>query len=137
MPHASFHLYSYKKSFYPYQLDYNDIKVFHTTYLQDSSLTQPYALLSLIHGDNTQICPSYVIAAELDILRDEALVYAKQLRDNGINVQTHTVLGAPHSFTDLMSVHRSVGRETYNIIDKFAIFVRQIINTETKVMRSK
>ena len=62
------------------------LKSFHTTYLQDSSLTQPYALLSLIHGDNTQICPSYVIAAELDILRDEALVYAKQLRDNGINV---------------------------------------------------
>ncbi len=109
-------------------LDYNDIKVFHAAYLQDSSLKQPHALLSPIHGDNTQVCPSYIVAAELDILRDEALAYAKQLQDNGINVQTHTVLGAPHGFIDLMSVHRGAGRETYNIIDKFAIFVRQIIN---------
>lgn len=118
-------------------LDYNDIKVFHAAYLQDSSLTQPHALLSPIDGDNSQVCPSYIVAAELDILRDEALVYAKQLQDDDINVQTHTVLGAPHGFIDLMSVHQGIGRETYNIIDKFAIFVRQIINTETKVMISK
>lgn len=115
-------------------LDYNDIKVFHAAYLQDSSLTQPHALLSPIHGDNTQVCPSYIVAAELDILRDEALVYAKQLQDDGINVQTRTVLGAPHGFIDLMSVHRGAGRETYNIIDRFAIFVRQIINLNLKVI---
>ncbi len=115
-------------------LDYNDIKVFHAAYLQDSALTQPHALLSPLHGDNTQVCPSYIVAAELDILRDEALVYAQQLQDYGINVQTHTVLGAPHGFIDLMSVHQGVGRETYNIINNFATFVRQIINTGTNTV---
>ncbi len=118
-------------------LDYNDIQVFHAAYLQDSALAQPHALLSPLHGDNSQVCPSYIVAAELDILRDEALVYAKQLKNYSIDVQTHTVLGAPHGFIDLMSVHQGVGRETYNIIDKFAIFVRQIINKETKTMTSK
>ena len=115
-------------------LDYNDIKVFHAAYLQDSALTQPHALLSPLHGDNSQVCPSYIVAAELDILRDEALVYAKQLQSYGINVQAHTVLGAPHGFIDLMSVHQGIGRETVSIIDNFATFVRQIINLDPKVI---
>ncbi|ALF59700.1 alpha/beta hydrolase [Psychrobacter urativorans] len=110
-------------------LNYNDIAVFHAAYLQDSSLTQPHALISPISGDNTQICPSYIVAAELDILRDEALVYAKQLQGYGIKVQTHTMLGAPHGFTHLMSVHQGIGREMIHIIDEFTNFVRQIIAT--------
>lgn len=118
-------------------LDYNDIQVFHAAYLQDSALTQPHALLSPLHGDNSQVCPSYIVAAELDILRDEALVYAKQLQNYSIDVQTHTVLGAPHGFIDLMSVHQGVGRKTAAIIDNFAAFVRQIIHTDIKVMKSE
>ena len=96
--------------------------------LQDSSLTQPHALISPMCGNNTTICPSYIVAAELDILRDEALVYAKQLQGYGINVQTHTILGAPHGFTHLMSVHQGLGREMSQLIDKFAHFVQQIID---------
>ena len=114
-------------------LDYNDIKVFHAAYLQDSALTQPHALLSPLHGDNSQVCPSYIVAAELDILRDEALVYANQLQEYGIKVQTHTVLGAPHGFIDLMSVHQGVGCETVTIIDNFATFIRQIIDADMQV----
>lgn len=118
-------------------LDHNDIKVFHAAYLQDSALTQPHVLLSPLHGNNSRVCPSYIVAAELDILRDEALVYAKQLQDYGINVHAHTVLGAPHGFIDLMSVHQSIERETVNTIDNFATFVRQIISIETNVMMSE
>ena len=110
-------------------LNYNDIAVFHAAYLQDCSLTQAHALISPMSGDNTQLCPSYIVAAELDILRDEALVYAKQLQGYGIKVQTHTVLGAPHGFNHLMSVHQGMGREMNDIINKFAVFVRQIIAT--------
>jgi acetyl esterase len=86
-------------------------------------------------GDNTKMCPSYIVAAELDILHDEALVYAAQLQDYGINVQTHTVLGAPHGFTHLMSVHQGLGHKTNHVISEFAIFVEQIIGTETNTMR--
>lgn len=118
-------------------LNYNDIEVFHAAYLQHCSLTQPHALISPMCGDNTHMCPSYIVAAELDILRDEALVYAKQLQGYGINVQTHTVLGAPHGFTHLMSVHQGLGREMDDIIDRFAIFTRQIIGTETNTMTFK
>ena len=118
-------------------LDYNDIKVFHAAYLQDSALTQPHALLSPLHGNNSQVCPSYIVAAELDILRDEALVYAKQLQDYGLNVQTYTVLGAPHGFISLMSVHQDIGRETVSIIDNFATFVRRKINLDMKVIELK
>ena len=108
-------------------LTYDDVAVFHAAYLQDCSLTQPHALISPMCGDNTKMCPSYIVAAELDILRDEALVYAKQLQDYGINVQTHTILGVPHGFTHLMSVHQGLGREMSQLIDKFAHFVQQII----------
>lgn len=111
-------------------LDYNDITVFHDAYLQHCSLTQPHALISPMYGDNTHLCPSYIVAAELDILRDEALVYAKQLRHDDIKVQTHIVLGAPHGFINLMSVHQGIGRETLCIINEFALFVRQIISAE-------
>ncbi|WP_413518963.1 alpha/beta hydrolase [Psychrobacter glacincola] len=109
-------------------LTYDDVAVFHAAYLQDSSLTQPHALISPMCGDNTTICPSYIVAAELDILRDEALVYAKQLQGYGINVQTRTILGVPHGFTHLMSVHQGLGREMSQLIDKFAHFVQQIID---------
>ena len=111
-------------------LDHNDIEVFLAAYLQHCSLKQPHALISPMYGDNTQMCPSYIVAAELDVLRDEALVYAKQLRDYGINVQAHTILGAPHGFINLMSVHQGMGRETHHLIDEFEIFVRQLIDTE-------
>ena len=115
-------------------LTYNDVEVFHAAYLQNCALTQPHALLSPMDGDNTKMCPSYIVAAELDILHDEALVYAAQLQDYGINVQTHTVLGAPHGFTHLMSVHQGLGHETNHLITEFAIFVEQIIGTETNTM---
>ena len=117
-------------------LDYNDVQVFHAAYLQDCSLLQPHALLSPMDGDNSHLCPSYIVAAELDILRDEALVYAKQLRGYGINVKTHIVLGAPHGFINLMSVHKGMERETNDIIDGFAKLVRQIIDTKTRTMTS-
>ena len=116
-------------------LDYNDVQVFHAAYLQDCSLLQPHALLSPMAGDNTHLCPSYIVAAELDILRDEALVYAEQLRGYSINVQTHTVLGAPHGFINLMSVHKGMKQETHHIIDAFATFVREIIQAKVPTLK--
>ncbi len=118
-------------------LTYDDVAVFHAAYLQDNSLTQPHALISPMCGDNTKMCPSYIVAAELDILRDEALVYAKQLQGYGINVHTHTILGVPHGFTHLMSVHQGLGRETSHLIDEFALFVQQIIGTKTDALMSE
>jgi len=107
-------------------LDYNDVEVFDTAYMQHSTLTGSHPLTSPMNGNNAHMCPSYVVAAELDILRDEALIYADQLRDSSIETQTYTVLGAPHGFIHLMSIHKGLGHETAYIIDEFASFVRQL-----------
>ena len=68
--------------------------------------------------------------AELDVLRDEAFAYAKQLESYGIAVQTYTVYGAPHGFIHFMSVHQRLGEEVNYIIDDFASFVREVISTQ-------
>ncbi|MGM8886925.1 alpha/beta hydrolase fold domain-containing protein, partial [Psychrobacter sp. 1U2] len=112
-------------------LDYNDVEVFDTAYMQHSTLTGSHPLTSPMYGHNAHICPSYIVAAELDILRDEALVYADQLQDSRIATKTYTVLGAPHGFIHLMSIHKGVGHEAANIIDKFASFVRQLLTTKS------
>ncbi len=112
-------------------LDYNDVEVFDTAYMQHSTLTGSHPLTSPMYGHNARICPSYIVAAELDILRDEALAYAEKLQKNGIETQTRTVLGAPHGFIHLMSIHKGIGHETADIIDKFANFVRQLLTAKS------
>jgi acetyl esterase len=84
-------------------------------------------------GDNSKVCPTYIVAAELDVLRDEAFAYAKQLKVHGIAVETHTILGAPHGFIHFMSIHQGIGQETGDIIKGFASFVRDVINTQSQL----
>ncbi len=111
-------------------LDHTDVEVFDSAYMQQSGLSQSHALVSPMHGNNTHMCPSYIVAAELDILRDEALAYAEQLKDTGIEVKTHTVLGAPHGFIHLMSIHKGLGHETNDIIKGFSRFLHKLTTTE-------
>ena len=113
-------------------LDHDDVEVFDAAYMQGSLLPRRHALVSPMCSDSEQICPTYIIAAELDILRDQALAYAQRLQSHGIDVQTYTVLGAPHGFVNFMSVHQGIGRETNYIIDEFATFVRRLLLTDTK-----
>lgn len=110
-------------------LDHDDVVVFDAAYLQNSPLSYEHVLVSPMFGDNTALCPSYVVAADLDVLRDEAIAYAEQLQSFGINVQTYTAVGVPHGFIHFMSVHRGIGRKTAHIIDDFASFVTQLLTT--------
>ena len=110
-------------------LDHADVAVFDEACFKNSPLPRHHVLASPMIGDNQHVCPSYVVAAELDVLRDEAFAYASQLKNYGIAVQTHTVLGAPHGFIHFMSVHERLGQETQDIILGFASFVREIIKT--------
>ena len=112
-------------------LDHADVAVFDAACLENSPLPRQHILTSPMLGDNRHVCPSYVVAAELDVLRDEAFAYADQLKSYGIAVQTHTVLGAPHGFIHFMSVHQRLGQETQHIITGFASFVREIIKIQT------
>ena len=110
-------------------LDHADVAVFDAACLENSPLPRQHILTSPMLGDNRHVCPSYIVAAELDVLRDEAFAYANQLKSYGVAVQTHTVLGAPHGFIHFMSVHQRLGQETQHIITGFASFVREIIKT--------
>ena len=111
-------------------LDHADVAVFDAACLENSPLPRQHILTSPMLGDNRQICPTYVVAAELDVLRDEAFAYANQLKDYGLVVQTYTVVGAPHGFIHFMSVHEALEQETKHIINGFAIFVREVIRTQ-------
>ena len=73
------------------------------------------------------------MASELDVLRDEAFAYAKQLTGYGVFVETQTILGAPHGFIHFMSIHQGLGQHTINIIKGFDKFVGDIIDTQAKI----
>ena len=111
-------------------LDHADVAVFDAACLENSPLPRQHILTSPMLGDNRHICPTYVVAAELDVLRDEAFAYAKQLEDYGRAVQTYTVYGAPHGFIHFMSVHQGLEQQTNHIIHGFAGFVRDVISTQ-------
>ena len=108
-------------------LDNAEADAFNTAYIKQSKLPQAHPLVSVMKGDSSNICPSYIVAAELDILRDEALVYAQYLENEGLEVKTYTVLGAPHGFINLLSVHQGLNRETTHIINEFESFVQELI----------
>ncbi|MGP4952227.1 alpha/beta hydrolase [Psychrobacter sp. T6-1] len=114
-------------------LDHADVAVFDAACLANSPLSRDHVLISPMIGDNSRVCPTYVVASELDVLRDEAFAYAKQLESFGIATQTYTVLGAPHGFIHLMSVHQGIAKETHDIIKGFAQFVSEVISTQAKL----
>lgn len=108
-------------------LDHADVAVFGDACFKNSLLPRQHILNAPILGDNRKVCATYIVAAELDVLRDQALAYAKQLQNHGVLVETYKVLGAPHGFIHLMSVHEGLGQETSNIIDSFARFVHDLM----------
>lgn len=114
-------------------LDHADVAVFDAACFKNSSLPRQHVLNAPMLGDNRKVCPTYIVASELDVLRDEAFAYAKQIKAHGIPVQTSTVLGAPHGFIHFMSVHEGLAQETSNIIDGFARFVRDAISAQSQL----
>ena len=111
-------------------LDHADIAVFDAACLQYSKLPREHPLLSPMIGNNQKVCPTFIIAAELDVLRDQAFAYAKQLTSYGVAVQIHTLLGAPHGFIHFISVHQELGQETKHMIAQFEQFVYQLLSVQ-------
>ncbi|MGM8886147.1 alpha/beta hydrolase [Psychrobacter sp. 1U2] len=112
-------------------LDHADVAVFDAAFMQNSPLPREHVLISPMIGDNSKVCPTYIVASEFDVLRDEAFAYAEQLKAAEIAVETYAVLGAPHGFVHLMSVHSGLEQQTQYIINDFARFVDEIISSES------
>lgn len=62
---------------------------------------------------------TYIEAAEIDVLHDEALAYAENLKSAGVRVETYEVPGAYHGFD----------------ADQENVFVKSILKQRTEVMR--
>ncbi len=48
--------------------------------------------------DLSGLPPAYIAACEVDLLRDEAVEYARKLYDAGVSTELHVFPGAFHSF---------------------------------------
>lgn len=71
--------------------------------------------------DFTNLPSAYVEPSEMDILRDEALAYAKKLEENQTKVETYVVPGGYHGFD----------------ADQTNPLVKQVINRRIAFMKSK
>jgi acetyl esterase/lipase len=63
-----------------------------------STVTAPARL-----NDFTGLAPAYIEVGELDIFRDEDIVFAQQLSKAGISVELHVHRGAPHGYDRIAS----------------------------------
>ena len=60
-------------------------------------------------GDVAGLAPAYVMTAELDPLRDEAILYALRMMAAGVAVELHSFAGACHGF-DSLAWRSAIGR---------------------------
>ena len=68
----------------------------------------PYAAPACA-GDVAGLAPAYVMTAELDPLRDEAILYALRMMAAGVAVELHSFAGACHGF-DSLAWRSAIGR---------------------------
>jgi acetyl esterase/lipase len=71
--------------------------------------------------DLTGLAPAYVLAAEFDPLRDEAVDYAARLLRAGVSAELHVVRGTFHGF-DLAVPEADLSRHAY--AEQLAALVR-------------
>lgn len=108
-------------------LNANDMDVFSQAYLNDKAGTSSDPLVSPMHGYCKNLCPALSVIAELDLLKDEGLAYAKKLQDCGTEVEIYRVKRAPHGFLHFMSVHQGMQQETTQLIAKMRNFVSPLL----------
>lgn len=70
-------------------------------YLGDAAPPPAYAVPARTH-DLVGLCPAHICVAEYDVLRDEALDYARRLWEAGVPVTVHRSAGTVHGFDGLM-----------------------------------
>jgi acetyl esterase/lipase len=60
-------------------------------------------------SDFSDLAPAYIEVGELDLFRDEAIAYAKQMYSAGVSCELRVHSGAPHGY-DIMNIDFDVSR---------------------------
>lgn len=66
--------------------------------------------------------PAYIVAAEFDIFRDQAVAYAEALRNDGVGAELHVWPRVPHAFDQFVpeaTISRQAVKEQANAIIRF------------------
>ena len=103
-------------------LSLKDKALFERFYVNAGNLLNSNPLVSPMQGQLADLPPAYVCVCELDILSDEGEAYAQKLKDHGNKVTFKKVMGMPHGFINMTSIHGGAKQATLDIIDEMRGF---------------
>ena len=88
------------------------------TYLPDPALVRDELVTPLIARDLSGLPKALFIQAECDALLDDGLMYARRLKDAGVDVEAHVYRGMPHAF--ILRTYE----ETFEALDAICAFMK-------------
>ena len=88
------------------------------TYLPDPALVRDELVSPLIAEDLSGLPKALFIQAECDALLDDGLMYARRLKDAGVDVEAHVYKGMPHAF--ILRTYE----ETFEALDAICAFMK-------------
>jgi acetyl esterase len=95
---------SYKDNAKGFSLEYDQMVYFWENYLNDDAdIDCPY-ICPLRSNDLSGLPPAHILTAEYDPLRDEGALYAKKLREYGVDVKLDSHEGLIHGYVTLWHV---------------------------------
>ncbi|KAJ5149677.1 hypothetical protein N7448_001255 [Penicillium atrosanguineum] len=79
------------------------------SYASPTDITDvPPLVISPIDGDLNGVCPTMILTAQCDPLRDEGEAYAQKLIKNGVFTLSRRYTGVPHPFTHMKPILKAV-----------------------------
>jgi acetyl esterase/lipase len=76
----------------------NDVAVMWDLYLGPNRRHVSPSAAPARAGDLSGLPPAYLLTSELDLLRDEGIIYALRMLHAGVHVELHNVAGVFHAF---------------------------------------
>lgn len=87
-------------------------------YLPDPALVRDELVSPLVAEDLSGLPKALFIQAECDALLDDGLMYARRLKDAGVDVEAHVYRGMPHAF--ILRTYE----ETFEALDAICAFLK-------------
>lgn len=97
------------------------MEYFLNAYLPDDMIASDWRVSPIVVEEMAGLCPALVITAGLDVLHDEAVLYADRLEQAGVDVVRRNFPGMIHGFIELATILP----ETIEALDVIALTLRQ------------